>query len=100
MKARFTKYFNVKDNKKIYWYLANSKTAHYGLNRISKIFGKMNHIIFEVYNEPCPGDKDIEKFGLSALPSGKWRRIEKDLIATVKKNSDNFNCCKSQLLNI
>jgi len=88
--TRLKKYFHLKNNKKIFWYSANIKTASSGLDKLSKIFGTYKHVIFEIYNEPCPAEKDIPQLDLLALPWKEWMKIASNLISIVRKNTGNL----------
>ncbi|MBU1199077.1 MAG: glycoside hydrolase family 5 protein [Nanoarchaeota archaeon] len=88
--TRLKEYFHIKNNKPILWYSANLEIASSGLDILSKLFGKYKHVIFEIYNEPCPAEKDILQLDLSALPWKEWRKIAGDLISIVRKNTKNL----------
>ncbi len=88
--TRLQEYFHEKGNEKIFWYLANLEMALDKVRMLANIFGGYDNVIFEVFNEPCPSDKDIEKLRLSALPFSEWRNIAVKLIHEVRKESDNL----------
>lgn len=88
--TRLREYYHKEKEKQIYWYLADKDVAAKALDELSKLFGQENHVIFEIYNEPCPGEKNISKLGLSCLPFTTWRKIAVELISIVRKNSDNL----------
>lgn len=88
--TRLQKYFHKKENRTIFWYLADKKIALEYITEIAKKFGKYHHVIFEIFNEPCPAEKNIEKLQLSALPFLEWRKIAIELIKIIRKNSENL----------
>ena len=88
--TRLKEYFHTKNNKQIFWYSANVEIASRGLDILSKLFGQSKHVIFEIYNEPCPAEKDIPQLNLTALPWEEWREIANNLISIIRKNSKNL----------
>jgi len=88
--TRLKKYFHLKDDKQIFWYSADLKLANEGISVLARLFGKKDNIIFEIYNEPCPSEKDVPQLELSALPWNEWRKMAQKLITTVREHSDNL----------
>jgi len=88
--ARLKQYHHLKDGKETYWYCPDKDLAKKGLARLSKKFGGEDHVIFEIFNEPAPGDKPIPKIGLSALPFEEWRKIALELVIEIRKSSSNL----------
>ncbi|MEK6934353.1 MAG: glycoside hydrolase family 5 protein [Nanoarchaeota archaeon] len=88
--TRLKEYFHVHNHKKIFWYLADKKIAIQGIKQLSESFGEMPNVIFEIYNEPCPAEKNVSRLNLSALPFEKWKKIAVELIKIIRENSNNL----------
>ena len=88
--TRLQEYFHKNKDKIIYWYLADLDVAKKGLKDLVQLFGKRNHILFEVFNEPAPGEKEIPRLGLSPLPWKKWKKSLNEIIRIIRENSNNI----------
>ena len=88
--TRLKEYVHIKNDKQIFWYDANLELAARVLVILSEQFGKCKHVIFEIYNEPCPGEKSIHQLELLALPWKDWRKIAVGLISIIREHSENL----------
>lgn len=88
--TRLQKYFHInKEGEKVFWYNASFEIALKGIEKLTKMFGKEKHLIFELFNEPAPGNRNIEKLNLDALPWNQWKKKLEQLIEVARRNTNN-----------
>lgn len=88
--TRLQQYYHMVGDKRVFWFESDFSAAKQGIEMLAKRYGTRAHVLFEVYNEPAPGEKDIKELGLSALPWEEWRMSLKELVSLVRKHSDNI----------
>lgn len=82
--------FVEKDGKKYYTYESSFSVAKKFWQEASKKYRDYSNVIFEIFNEPAPGEKDLPERGLSALRWSEWRELIHELIGVIRDNSDNL----------
>jgi hypothetical protein len=85
--TRLKEYFHEKNGEKIHWYDANFELAKEGIRSLVKKFSKKKNVIFEIYNEPCPGEKAVSQLDLQALPWNDWKKLAGELLTIVRKET-------------
>jgi endoglucanase len=85
--TRLKEYFHERNGTKIFWYDAYFELAKIGIQALAKRFGHNKHVIFELYNEPCPGEKDVSQLDLKALPWNDWKKLAGELLTIVRKET-------------
>ena len=86
--SKYTEYKHIVDGKEIYWYNASFELAKKGWKKISELFAHEEHVLFELFNEPAPGEKDVQQLDLKALPWTTWKEMQQGLIDIVREYSD------------
>lgn len=87
--TRLKESFHKKDGKKTYKYESSYVLAKEGLQALASRYGKKPHVIFELYNEPIPGEKDIPEMELFALPWVKWKLMLSELVKIIRRKTPN-----------
>lgn len=75
-------------NEKILLHESDRTIAKNAWQAISKRYGSRNHVLFELFNEPAPGDKDLKD--ISGLKWNQWKPIAEEWIEEIRKNTDNL----------
>ena len=83
-------FFINKEGNKYYDYDVNLDVLKKAWLEISSRYGKEPHVLFELFNEPAPGEKDIPSMGLSALYWKDWKDELEILIKIIRERSDNL----------
>lgn len=87
--TRLKEQFVEKGGKNYYLHDANIKLARQAWKEISQEYGECEHVLFEVFNEPAPGDEAVKKLGLSALKWSNWKKELEKLLSIIRQNSSN-----------
>ena len=88
--TRMKESFIEKNGCKYYRYDSNIEIAYKFWAESSQRYVKKKNVIFEVFNEPAPGEKDIQKMELSALYWKEWKLCLEKLIEIIRINSNNL----------
>jgi len=83
------KFYEV-NGKRFYDYEVNPDILKKAWKEISERYGKEPHTIFEIFNEPAPGEKNIERMSLSALYWKDWKKEVETVIKIIRKKSKNL----------
>lgn len=88
--TRLQNQFVKKDDKKYYIHDVSLDLAYRAWDEISRRYGQRSHIIFELFNEPAPGKKEVEKLGLGPLPWEDWKEKLEKIVEVVRQHSSNI----------
>jgi aryl-phospho-beta-D-glucosidase BglC (GH1 family) len=88
--TRMKELFIEKNGKKYYQYESNLEITEKFWKDASKRYGKRKNVIFEIFNEPAPGEKEDTERGLSALFWRDWKKKVEEIIRIIRKNSNNL----------
>jgi len=88
--TRMKDYFIEKKGKKYYRYESNLEICKRFWREASKRYGKEENVLFEIFNEPAPGEKDNIEKGLSALFWKEWKEKAEEIVKVIRKNSKNI----------
>ncbi len=82
--------FFEKNGEKYLWHDVNIELAFEGWKDISSRYGGEKHVIFEVFNEPAPGEKSIEIMDIKPLFWDDWREKLEKIRDIIRESSDNL----------
>lgn len=88
--TRMKEKFKEREGIKYYTYDSTLERCKEFWQEASKRYGKETNVIFEIFNEPAPGEKDNPKMGLSALNWTGWKKEAENILNIIRKNSTNL----------
>jgi endoglucanase len=71
------------------YYDTNLEECKNAWKKIAQIFGKEPHVLFEIFNEPAPGEKGAPQLGLSPLFWNDWKPEAEEIVSSIRKYSKN-----------
>ena len=80
----------IVDGKDFFIHDASFSLALSAWEIISQRYSNEPRVLFEVFNEPAPGEEDLPKLGLSALPWREWKEALLKVIRVVRTYSGNI----------
>jgi endoglucanase len=88
--TRMKEHYFEKEGARFYEYESNINICKNAWSVISKRYRQENHVIFEIFNEPAPGENDIPHMQLSALFWEDWKKEAENIIDIIRENSKNL----------